>query len=63
MSNADNTVMLDGSGIFLRQFLSPIQAWLDRDDVSEVCINEPGVVWVEKMGGMGMERHVVGAID
>ena len=63
MSDADNTVMLDGSGIFLRQFLAPIQAWLDRDDVSEVCINEPGVVWVEKMGALGMERYEVSAID
>ncbi len=63
MSAADNTATLSSSGIFLRQFLGPLQSFLDRDDVSEVCINEPGVVWVEARGATGMERHELGEIN
>ena len=50
-------------GVFLAKFLAPIQPWLDRDDVSEICVNEPGTVWVEQRGALGMERHVVEVMD
>ena len=50
-------------GVFLGKFLEPIQPWLDRDDVSEICVNRPGTVWVEQHGGLGMERHAVEAMD
>lgn len=63
MSNADNTATISASGIFLQQFLGPLQTFLDREDVSEVCINEPGVVWVEVAGTTGMERHELREID
>lgn len=63
MSAADNTATLSASGVFLQQFLTPLQCFLDRDDVSEICINEPGVVWVEASGAVGMERHELTAID
>ena len=46
-------------GVYLRQFLEPLKPWLKRDDVSEVCVNQPGVVWVEESGHLGMTRHVV----
>ena len=41
-------------GVFLKQFLSPIQPWLDQDGVSEVCVNRPGEAWVEEQGARGM---------
>lgn len=57
------TTPFTGSGIFLSQFLGPIQHFLDRDDVSEVCINEPGSVWVESAGATGMQHHAIADID
>lgn len=62
MTNADNTA-LSNSGIFLQQFLGPIQKFLQRDDVSEVCINGPGIVWVEATGNRCMERFDMPEID
>ncbi|MCH8072328.1 MAG: P-type DNA transfer ATPase VirB11 [Proteobacteria bacterium] len=55
--------MGEGSGVFLAQFLAPIQQFLDRDDVSEICINEPGSVWVESAGGTGMQHVAIPTID
>jgi len=46
-------------GVFLRRFLVPLQTWLREDDVSEVTLNVPGIVWVERMGKLGMEQHAV----
>jgi type IV secretion system protein VirB11 len=34
----------------LRLLIEPIQAWLDDPHVTEVCINRPGEVWVERRG-------------
>jgi type IV secretion system protein VirB11 len=34
----------------LRLLIEPIQAWLDDPHVTEVCINRPGEVWVERCG-------------
>jgi len=46
-------------GVYLRRFLEPLQAWLSEDDVSEIALNYPGTVWVERAGQLGMERHGV----
>ena len=50
------------TGIYLKQFLQPIQAWLDQDNVSEVCVNRPGEAWVEEQGARGMTRKDVPAM-
>jgi len=34
----------------LRLLLRPIQHWLDDSDVTELCINQPGELWIEKRG-------------
>ncbi len=47
---------MEGAGVFLKQFLRPIQPWLDKDNVSEVCVNRPGEAWVEEQGATGMVR-------
>jgi len=47
---------------FLEQFLDPLRQWLDDPDVSEICCNEPGVIWVERFGAAGMERHALPAL-
>ena len=47
------------TGVYLKEFLRPIQAWLDQDNVSEVCVNRPGEAWVEEQGACGMTRKDV----
>ena len=47
---------------FLEQFLRPFRPWLASPDVSEIALNGPGEVWIERAGQFGMERHVV-AVD
>ena len=51
------------TGVYLKQFLRPIQAWLDQDNVSEVCVNRPGEAWVEEQGARGMTRKDVPAMS
>jgi type IV secretion system protein VirB11 len=45
----------------LRLLITPVQAWLDDPLVTELCINRPGEVWVERRGGW--QRHDVPAWD
>ena len=49
----------DSTGVFLRQFLRPIQPYLVQDGVSEVCVNKPGECWVEERGALGMVRKEI----
>jgi len=42
--------------VYLEAYLRPLQAWLGRDDVTDILINAPGEVWVETLGG-AMHRH------
>lgn len=42
--------------VYLEAYLRPLQAWLGRDDVTDILINAPGEVWVETLGG-AMLRH------
>ncbi len=43
-------------GAYLDAYLRPLAPWLDREDVTDIFINEPGWVWVEALGGR-CERH------
>jgi type IV secretory pathway ATPase VirB11/archaellum biosynthesis ATPase len=45
--------------VFLDRALAPIRTWLDDAQVVEICINGPGVVWVERLGQSAMERQEV----
>ena len=47
------------TGVFLKQFLSPIQPFLMQDGVSEVCVNQPGECWIEEQGARGMVRKEI----
>jgi type IV secretion system protein VirB11 len=47
---------------FLEQFLAPLRHFLDDPDVSEICCNEPGGIWVERFGVAGMERYALPAL-
>ncbi len=49
--------------IYLASYLAPFAPWLDADDVTEILVNAPGEIWVERSGVAHMERHDVPAID
>lgn len=47
---------------FLRKYLEPIQPWLDADNVSEICVNRPGIVFVEE-GKDNVRKYEVPELD
>jgi type IV secretion system protein VirB11 len=53
----------DGGGAYLRSYLQPFQTWLDAGDVTEIIVNQPGELWVERVGVPGMTRHDAPDID
>ncbi len=50
------------AGYYLDSFLAPLALYLERSDVTDIWINEPGEVWIESIGG-GIERHAETALD
>src|ERR1700742_526570 len=40
------------SRVYLDTYLSALAPWLERDDVTDILINQPGEVWIETSGGM-----------
>jgi type IV secretion system protein VirB11 len=46
---------MDASIVALNTFLGPLRQFFDQDGISEISINQPGEIWVERMGDM--ERH------
>jgi type IV secretion system protein VirB11 len=53
----------DPSNIYLSSYLAPFAQWLDADDVTEILVNRPQEVWVERLGTAQMERHDAPLID
>ena len=47
---------LSGDGVYLRSFLKPLDAWLNKPDVTEILVNRPHEIWVETNAGARMER-------
>jgi type IV secretion system protein VirB11 len=45
---------LIGEGVYLRTYLAPFAPWLDRADVTDILVNNPGEVWID--GANGFER-------
>jgi type IV secretion system protein VirB11 len=43
------------TGVYLRTYLAPLDAWLERPDVTDIIVNRPGEVWFETARG-GLER-------
>lgn len=48
---------MTSGNIHLSQLLAPLTHYLQGEDVSEVCVNAPGSIWVERAGCGAMERH------
>lgn len=63
--NAPNAapLRLDADAIALRTYLRPLEKWLHTDGVTEISVNRPGEVWVEKLGESGMVRAEAPALD
>lgn len=51
------------SSIYLQSYLEPFQPWLEADDITEILVNRPREVWVERAGVASMERHDVPKLD
>lgn len=47
--------------VYLDAFLTPLAAYINRDDVTDVYINQPGELWL--VSGAGTERHRVPELD
>ena len=52
----------DRSSVALNTYLRPIEPWLQEDGVTEISVNRPGEIWVERLGVVGMERIEVAAL-
>ncbi len=53
----------DQGNIYLSSYLAPFAEWLDAADVTEILVNRPGELWVERIGAAEMERHDLPTID
>jgi type IV secretion system protein VirB11 len=51
----------EGSDPFLEAYLEHFRNWLDDPEVTELLINRPGEIWIERPSGM--ERHEASGID
>lgn len=49
--------------IYLQSYLEPLRPWLDAEDVTEILVNRPGEIWIERAGASAMERHDVPELD
>ena len=49
--------------IYLQSYLEPLRYWFDAEDVTEILVNRPGEIWVERTGAATMERHEVPELD
>jgi len=43
--------------VFLKQYLGIFEEFLSDPSVSEICVNKPGEVWIERMGTPHMQRY------
>jgi len=57
------TAEVTSLGVYLSAYLAPFQQWLDDENTTEILVNQPGEVWTESAGTMGMARHEAPGID
>jgi len=53
----------DTGNVYLNSYLAPFSDWLACDDVTEILVNRPHEVWIERLGLAQMERHDAPQID
>lgn len=49
--------MTESAASYLQIYLAPLREQLERPDVTDIYINQPGDLWVETLGG-AIERHL-----
>lgn len=55
-SPAQQRVLPFEQGVYINRYLDIFRVFLDDPRVSEICVNRPGEVWIERMGISSMER-------
>jgi type IV secretion system protein VirB11 len=45
----------DSQSVYLDAYLKPFERWLGSDDVTEILVNAPGEVWIERAGVLRMK--------
>ena len=53
---ADDPGTIGPDSVYLSRYLEPFLRHLDSDRISELCVNTPGEVWIERAGAPFMER-------
>ena len=53
----------DAENVYLNSYLAPFREWLACDDITEILVNRPHEIWVERLGLAQMERHDAPQID
>jgi len=56
MRTANQSVSSE-TGVYMEKYLDIFRRWLDDEAVSEICVNRPGEVWIERLGAGAMERY------
>lgn len=56
MAAADDSGGLQNTSVFLLRYLEPYLKHLNSELISELCVNAPGEVWIERAGQPFMER-------
>lgn len=49
--------------VYLQRYLQPLQPWLQAPDVTEILVNRPGEVWIERLGQPRMQCVQVEGVD
>jgi type IV secretion system protein VirB11 len=62
MSAAAPGAVTREAGIYLRSYLEPLSAMLERPDVTDIYVNRPHELWIETVGG-AIERHDAPGLD
>ena len=53
----------DAGNVYLNSYLAPFSDWLACDDVTEILVNRPQEIWIERLGVAQMERHEAPQVD
>ena len=56
------TALAPKFGVYLEAYLAPLAPWLADPAVTDLYVNRPGELWVERLGG-AVERVDVPALD
>lgn len=46
----------EGKNIFINRYMDAFQDYMNDPEISEICVNKPGEVWIERMGQPTMQR-------